>query len=69
MSTPTADIADQLRTIDLCLVRALRDVRLARIAMDHSPSGANVVRAEEAERTLNDLLDQRLTVRPARQQS
>lgn len=57
-------VADQIRALDLCTTRALRDVRLARAAMDHSPSGANVVRVQRAEQTLDDLLDQRLAIHP-----
>jgi hypothetical protein len=69
VAAPAPTLDEQLHAIDLCVVRALRDIRMARISMDHSPSGANISRVERAEQTLDDLLDQRLTIRPARRRA
>jgi hypothetical protein len=62
-SSLTAPDADAVREIDACLPSALRDLRLARNAMDLSPSGAASDRLERAQAALNRLLDQRLEIR------
>jgi hypothetical protein len=63
MTAGAPDTTDALREIDACLPTALRDVRLARNAMDLAPSGAASDRVERAQAALDQLLDQRLDVR------
>lgn len=60
---PAPDVVAALRDIDACLPSALRDLRLARNAMDLAPSGAASDRVERAQVDLNRLLDQRLDLR------
>jgi hypothetical protein len=66
MTSGAPQTTDELCEIDACLPGALRDVRVARQAMDLAPSGAAADRVERAQAALDRLLDQRLDHRRPR---